>query len=310
MKVYLDIIDREFTVRNSAAQKEAFRRYVLSEADKMNVPARVETDSKHSNIVLGDPSSARAVFTAHYDTPRRAVVPNLMLVTNKPLQILYVFSYVLPILFIALGAARGIEVLTGLTRATAAGRAVWMLTYLAVYIGLFIFLIFGPANKHNRNDNTSGTALVMELACRLGADRGAAFILFDDEEKGKLGSKAYAKAHPELKDNALVINFDCVGNGDNLLFTVPEGADALELYKRLEALANGQSALHARFLPAAKASMNSDHKSFKYGMGVCACAYKRLVGYYCGRIHTGRDTVADENNLSCISDIISGLFDT
>ena len=44
------------------------------------------------------------------------------------------------------------------------------------------------------------------------------FILFDNEEKGLLGSKALAKKYKNIKQNKLVINFDCVSDGDYLYF--------------------------------------------------------------------------------------------
>ena len=51
--------------------------------------------------------------------------------------------------------------------------------------------------------------------------------------------------------------------------------------------------------------MNSDHKSFDQGVGVCACSYKPKIGYYTGRIHTSRDTVAEPENIRRLTDALS-----
>ena len=73
-------------------------------------------------------------------------------------------------------------------------------------------------NIHNgADDNASGTALVMELARRLGkrADplpRRVVFMAFSGEEKGLLGSKYYVN-HPlfPLDKTVMMVNFDMVG---------------------------------------------------------------------------------------------------
>ena len=46
----------------------------------------------------------------------------------------------------------------------------------------------------------------------------------------------------------------------------------------------------------------SDNASFKRGAGVCALKHKRVVGYYMDRIHTNKDTVLDEDNLTLLRD--------
>ena len=44
------------------------------------------------------------------------------------------------------------------------------------------------------------------------------FVWFDNEERGLLGSSAFAGKHKAVKKNALVLNFDCVGAGDSIQF--------------------------------------------------------------------------------------------
>jgi len=203
MRDYLSEIDTLFPVRRSAGQKEAFRAFALAEAEKAGVSARTETLEGHANVVFGDPLKAGVIFTAHYDTPRRALLPNLMLVTNRVLFWAYQLGIVLALLAASIGAAVGMRALSGLPGDGREGRLLMLLTYAFVYFGLDILLLRGPANRRNRNDNTGGTAAVLSLVSALGARDGAAFILFDDEEKGKKGSKAYARACPDIKARTL-----------------------------------------------------------------------------------------------------------
>ena len=307
MRDYLSEIDGRFPVRNSVGQKERFRGYALDEAAKLGLSRAVREENEgHVNLVFSDPSSARVIFTAHYDTPRRSLLPNLMLVSNQVLYWAYNLCIVLIILAAAIGAAFGAKELFRLDMSQLAARMLMLAVYAVVYFGLFFLMLKGPANEHNRNDNTSGTAAVLELMRTLGERPDVAFILFDDEEKGKKGSKAYAKAHPAIRQNTLIINLDCVGNGDTYVFCASGKAEGNPLYAELQTFIR-QSGLHARFYRAHRAQMNSDHKSFRQGVGVCACRYKKLVGYYTGRIHTARDTVAEPETVSRLASALAAF---
>ena len=305
MKDYLSEIDQQFPIRNSAEQKAAFRKYALAQAGA--VPARAEENEEHTNLVFGDPAAARVIFTAHYDTPRRGLLPNLMLVTNPILSWTYRLGTLIPFLLApALAAAWGVWKLLDLDWTLMSHRMLLLGVYTAVYFGLFYLMFRGPANKRNRNDNTSGTAAVLELMEALGERSGVAYILFDDEEKGKKGSKAFAKAHPEIREEALVVNLDCVGNGDTHILCGTAAAEADPLYQELQKALADRGLSH-RFYPAGKASMNSDQKSFDKGVGVCACRYKPLVGYFTDRIHTARDTVADPDTVARLSEALAAF---
>ena len=55
------------------------------------------------------------------------------------------------------------------------------------------------------------------------------------------------------------------------------------------------------------AHMNSDQKSFDKGTGICACTYKRGLGYYTARIHTVKDTVASPENIEKLTDALAAF---
>jgi hypothetical protein len=82
--------------------------------------------------------------------------------------------------------------------------------------------LFGRTNIHNgADDNASGTALVMELARRIGnraekLPRRVVFMAFSGEEKGLLGSRHYVE-HPliPLDQTVMMFNFDMVGRLDD-----------------------------------------------------------------------------------------------
>ena len=304
MKDYLNEIDSRFPVRNSEAQKEAFRDYVLEETGKYGYFASVEMQgcmkpsAQRRNIVIGSPENARAVFTAHYDTPRRAFFPNMLFPLNPVMKILCTLLPMIPMLAVSIGAAFGLRSLLSLEGFP--GRLLTVAVYAVVYCGLFFLLMHGPANKHNRNDNTSGTAAILSLAEKLSGVPGVAFILFDDEEKGRKGSKAYAQYRPEVKENRLVINMDCVGNGDTFIAGATEAAMNDPLFPALAAALEGIGAKVSE-----KARMNSDQKSFNKGVGICACTYQRGIGYSTGRIHTVRDTAASPENIEKLTDALA-----
>ena len=310
MKDYLNEIDGQIPVRRSDRDKETFRSYVSREADALGYPVEtavaegrdILTKAQHHNIVIGRPENACVVFTAHYDTPRRALFPNLMLPLSKPLKYAYLFLTVIPTLAAAICIGAAVRSWSGMEGV--AGRLIYVGAYLIVYFCLFFLLFRGPSNRHNRNDNTSGVSAVLTLASELKGDPRAAFILFDNEEKGKLGSKAYAAANPDLQQNRLVVNLDCVGNGDTFIVSASESAMKETCFA---ALSQSLSDIGAEIRSAGRASLNSDQKSFAKGIGICACRHHLVIGYYTPRIHTVRDTVASPENIRRLTGALAGF---
>ncbi len=301
MSIFNELNSR-FPVRNTPEQKQAFRDYVCS---MENLNAKVETLEKHDNLVIGDPETAKVLFTAHYDTPKSMFVPNLMLPTSRPLFILYQVAVILVLLIPSVAA--------GLFVMSRGEGVLWnelgLLTYLVIYFGLFFLLMRRGINPNNHNDNTSGTAAVLDIARKLPEDlKGkAAFVLFDDEEKGLKGSKAMAKAYPAVKGNTLVINLDCVGNGKNFVFVYGK---ALKNDPVLFALEKAMESLGSvTFICISRGNCNSDQKSFKRGIGVCACKKSRRGILYTPAIHTKKDTEADPSNMDSLADAMIGAVD-
>lgn len=304
---YLEYLNKTCPVRNTAEEKAAFRDWAVKEAEGLGYKASTEEKEKHCNVVLGDPERASVLFTAHYDTPRRSLTPNLMLPTNKALFWAYNIGIGVLLAVIALLGSRLISHLSGHPISERTGWMIWYISYIVLFVALFKLVLFGPKNKFNYNDNTSGTAAVMALAARLKGSDKAAFILFDDEEKGKKGSKAYVKAHPEINEKALVVNLDCVANGEHFIICASKDAMAREEYAAFSESWQSRDGFETHLYDARKIAMNSDQKSFKNGIGVCACHRYKAVGYCTPRIHTRYDTVAREENIAYLADTLESF---
>lgn len=295
--MYFQKIMADYPVRNSNSEKEAFRAWALEQAKEAGYRAEVETNGKHRNIVIGDAENARVIFTAHYDTPKRSLFPNIMLPANRVLAIVYQFSILIPLIGLSLAAF--FLVLGG----DMSKRPQAIVAFMIVYYGLWFLLFRTFKNTHNANDNTSGISAALETmrALPTGKRDGAAFILFDNEEKGKLGSKAYAKAHGKIKADTLIVNMDCVGLGKHLIVTASDHATANKEYKKLCEALQPIDGMEAAFFVGKQAKLNSDHLNFSCGVCLAACKKSRRIGYYTPYIHTSRDTVVDESNLTAIS---------
>jgi len=289
-----------FQIRKTRKQKAAFRDALTEELRRLGYTVTVEKGFAARNVVAGDPDGAEVLLTAYYDTCPRLPFPNFITPRNMLWYILYQFVLIIPMGVLAIGAEVGTILLWEILFGT---DCPVLLAMAALYLVLYLFLD-GPANKHTANDNTSGVVTLLEIAAALPEEeRGkVCFVFFDNEEKGLFGSAAFVKAHKTAKKRALVLNFDCVGDGDSIQFypAKPLKRDAA-LTARLTAAfpaAGGKTAEVVTgfgFYP-------SDQKHFAKGVGVCALKKNRIFGYYMDRIHTKRDTVLEEENVRFLRD--------
>lgn len=296
-------ITKLFPIRRTTEQKQAFRQWVTEHIAGQGWPVRTEESDKgrQQNIVVGDPERAEVIFTAHYDTPANVLLPDLQIPRNYPVYLLHQMALIIGMLAIALivGAAAGLATQNG---------DVMILAFFAAFVALLAVQIYGPANKHNVNDNTSGVSALLETMARIPEEaRGSvAFILFDNMEKGRKGSKAYAADHLETQHTSFVVNLDSVGVGDTFVASVPSLAKQLPQYEKLAALMQ-ESGRDVRFHSSVTTRGNSDFRSFKCGVGITAYRQVSGVGLYLGDLHTARDTHADQANLTFLAEKLSAL---
>ena len=294
---FIEMLNEKYPIRRKAAQKQAFRAWFLEQAQGMGYSARVEETGGHQNVVVGDPEKAEVIFTAHYDTPAASFLPNVMTPRNKPFFWAYQMLQVSVLVLLGVTVGVPLAVMTG-------DDYIGFLAGYAVYMGCLFLMIFGPANKHNVNDNTSGIAAILETMAKAPAEKRekAAFILFDNEEKGCRGSKAYAKDHPDVKKNGFLINLDCVGDGEHILFIAKEANRKLPQYALMTEALSAQTGRELHIFPLEGSVLNSDQKNFDASAAVCACNKGKRIGFCCDRIHTSDDIVCEQINLDFLAD--------
>ena len=285
-----------FPVRKTKQQKQSFRDAVQTYAASIGYESRGEQGSFGSrNLILGNPEQADYLVTAHYDTCARLPIPNFLTPCNFWLFLLWQIALVLLILAVCIVGGIAAGLLTG------SGSAGAWCGYLLVWIILALMLV-GPANPSNVNDNTSGLVTLLEIAGSMPENqrKKVCFVLFDLEEAGLIGSASYRKAHKSQTDRQMVLNLDCVGDGDNLtLFPTKrlkkDRVRLSSLYKACGYFGNKSILLHEKgfgFFP-------SDQAVFPSGVGICALR-NRGKTLYLGRIHTKEDTILDRTNVNLL----------
>ncbi|MBE5810938.1 MAG: Zn-dependent exopeptidase M28 [Clostridiales bacterium] len=297
-------ITQLFPIRKTAAQKRAFRQWVMGEMSRMGYRARVEENDngRQQNIVVGDPVHAEVTFTAHYDTPATILLPDLQIPRNFPVYLLWQLLIIGGMLLISLVAGLCLGLLTG-------NGDVMIFTFFGAFLVLMWLQLYGFANRNNVNDNTSGVATILETMARIPEeDRSkTAFILFDNMEKGRKGSKAWARDHLEAQHTRFFVNVDSVGVGDVFLASASSLAMQMPQYAALQQAADTIPGRECRFHSSVTTRVNSDFRSFKCGVGISAYRQVSGVGLYLGDLHTARDTQADQNNIEGLAEAFSGL---
>ena len=300
----MDVLNA-FPVRKNKKQKQSFRDAVQSYGEGLGYAVNVEKGSFGAkNVVIGNPETAKYLVTAHYDTPARLPFPNLITPCNFWAFIAYQL-FVVAFIFAMVGIV---------------GAAVYLLTrdsflgYWSGYMSVWVFLVLmmvGPANKHNANDNTSGVVTVLETARSLPAElrEQVCFVLFDLEEAGLIGSSSYAKTHKKQIKDQLVLNCDCVGDGDEvMLFPNKKTKQDTSQMDALRSICGEGEGKSLALREKGFAYYPSDQKNFPFGVGIAAFRRSKWAGLYCGRIHTRRDTVLDEKNVSFLRDKLIQLI--
>ena len=118
---------------------------------------------------------------------------------------------------------------------------------------------------------------------------------------GLLGSSAYASDHKTVKKEKLLINMDCVGDGENILFFANKKTRKLPCFPALEAAMQAQEGRKYVMNRMENCVYPSDQANYKLGVAVCACNKMKIVGYYCDKIHTKKDTVCEQVNLDFLA---------
>ncbi len=282
------ILDR-YQIRKSTKQKSAFIKLLQTHFPSMKIQEGGLLKSR--NLIVGDIESAKVLVTAHYDTCAQLPFPNFITPQKPLLAVLYSIIMIVPLIV----AVFLVNLLLGLITDN-----YWAHYFASLisYFGLLILMLVGPANKHTANDNTSGVVLLCELIDALPdtlKDK-VAFVFFDNEESGLVGSSYFRKCYKKQLNNKLLINFDCISDGNNMLLASsktarkefePQLKDAFQSTKDIQIL---HEKLEKIYYP-------SDQAGFKNSVAVAALNKKPVIGYYMDKIHTKKDTVFEEGNI-------------
>jgi len=300
----MDVL-HQFPVRKTKKQKQAFRDAVQSYGQNLGYEVTVEKGNMGvHNVVIGNPKTAKYLVTAHYDTCARMVLPNFV----TPCNGLVYWSYQLFLIFLIFVETFVTTLIICLIAGT---TEIASAVAVAAYWFFLLLMMIGPANQSNANDNTSGVVTVLEIARTLPEIQRnkVCFVLFDLEEAGLLGSAAYRKAHKKETDDQIVLNLDCVGDGDNILLfpTKKLKKDVKKFSSIFKACGYfGNKSILVRdkgysFYP-------SDQTNFPYGVGIGAFRIKKGLGHYYSRIHTPKDTILDPTNVNLLRAAITTLI--
>lgn len=293
-------IIHKYEIRKSDKQKKAFIDEVISYCEQLGYSYQIQETRreflKSRNLIVGDVKNAKVLCTAHYDTcATMGFVPNFITPLNK--LVYYSYQFLLSFCIIALAIALGhaIEAITD-------GVIFYSLGHTFFLFAMFYQLIGGYRNPKNYNDNTSGVVTLLELMDKVPLEdrEKVAFVFFDNEEKGLIGSGAFRKYFPKFWDK-LLVNFDCVGDGDTILMK----------YNHIMNESKDKTIFEASFITTGTKSMvftdkgvyPSDQKHFDKicnTVAVAALKKSKIVGLYMDRIHTPKDTMLDEKNVEIL----------
>lgn len=287
---------KEFQIRKTKKQKEKFRTFIAHELAKEGIDIKEERIKNNVNLIIGNPETSKLFFTAHYDTCPVLPFPNFI-IPNSLIGFILSQLFMVIIMFL-------LSVFVSII--------LFMLNFdpfsiLIIFESLLIFIIFwmynGKANKHTANDNTSGVITVLKAALNMPEQvrEQVCFVLFDNEEKGMLGSAVFAKKYKNAKDNGIFINFDCVSDGDHLFFFPSKAIKKDEELKKL--ILDSFKTKENKHLNINKGFgvYPSDNMKFNKAFGVCSLKNKKIF-YYMNRIHTSRDIIFDEKNIDILVD--------
>ena len=286
---------KDWQVRKTRQQKTDFIEFMKEEIPELTVEEG--GTGKNRNLIVGDVSSAKIILTAHYDTCAQLPFPNFIAPKNKLLSLGYGTLIAIPFLIVT--AVLEVLLIQWLKNELVA----LCLSYFFMFGTMFWMFLGGKPNPHTANDNTSGVIQLIEIMSALTEDqrKQVAFVFFDNEENGLLGSAYFAKLHKnEGMKEKLILNYDCVSDGDNFLFVISKTAQE-QFGEALAAAFSSTGEKISEIVSSKKAMYPSDQKHFKTSVAVAALKRHPWLGLYLDKIHTRHDTNFDMRNMEFLT---------
>ena len=280
MNRYAERILREYPVRRRPEEKEKFRLWLMGTLRELGY--QPELQSRQSalqfggnvlNVVAGDPERAKLILVAHYDTAIRSLLPPLYMPTRPLTAFLYLA--LTPALVLI-----GSFVLSFALTFPINAPYLTLPLFLLLLVTALLYLRFGPSERRNLNDNTSGVAALLETAATLTPRyRGeVAFAFLDGGFGGLSGAKGFRARFPSAKEKT-IINLCSVAEGSELLVLPNKNSrwDGALLDAILDSFENGEHT--TVFLKTDGLTyFPSDNRAFRYACSICACETVRGFG--------------------------------
>lgn len=293
---------RDYQVRRTKKQKLEF---ISLLKNKYNITVEEGGFLHNRNIVIGDVDKAKIIMGAHYDTCAKLPFPNFITPKNIIIYILYNLLICIPFFLMSGLFYYFISFFIN------DSELVFFLSDIFLLVILIGGLLIGIPNKHTANDNTSGVITLLELMDNLTEEEKSeiAFVFFDNEENGLFGSSYFARVHKKELRDKLMINFDCVSDGDNLLVVQNKRAkkEYGDIVKQSFIDCNNKKVY---LETTTTAFYPSDQMNFPNNIAI-AFLNKGKFGLYMNKIHTKKDTIFDESNIqylvTCIKTLINKL---
>jgi len=281
-------------VRKTRAQKSEFIEFMKGELPSLTVEEG--GFGKNRNLILGDPKSAKVIVGAHYDTCAALPFPNLITPKNIAFYIFYNLLILAPMIALIAVFFKTENFL-------------FYLLGLGYAVAMSVIMMFGVPNKHTANDNTSGVVALCELWAALSDEEKSrvALVFFDNEENGLLGSRFYRQRHKNEIANQLMINLDCISDGNYVMVITSKAAEKSfgDIIRSTFVSNEKKTVLHQS---SSSTVYPSDQSNFPKHVAIAALKKNRLIGYYLDKIHTKNDVNFDENNIELITDCVKKLI--
>lgn len=290
----------DYQVRKTKAQKQAFIDLMKEHYPELQIEEGGLIRSR--NIVIGNVDEARVVLGAHYDTCARLPFPNMIAPRNFLFSVGYSLLVSVPFILLMMFCLAFLN----------SRNDNFLLNYwisFAVMMAVMLYMMMlGKPNEHTANDNTSGVITLLELLAGLTAEerKKICVVLFDNEENGLLGSSQFHKKHKDAMKEKLLINLDCVSDGDHMLLL--RNKPAMEQWDELlyRCFADTEE-MTVHIVKASTTHYPSDQKNFPVHMALSSMKKHKLIGLYMDRIHTRKDVIFEEKNIFYLRDSLTAL---
>lgn len=291
----------KYPTRFKREEKDAFSIFIagvfkkIGYEDKKIKIVNMKDSFENNNIIVGKPN-AKYIFTAHYDTPGKTgfLLPGTKIWGTTIATLLFTVIALIFWFGCVFTATRFLPDML-----IFAQRYFISLGILFVLLIVTLVIPMLTKNKTNRNDNTSGVLGVLKLAEIIFENPeirdDCAFVLFDNEEWGLLGSAAYkkwCKKNGYDLSNSSVINFDCIGCGEQLtLFTKSKTEICNTLAEKIAEQGTDVNIKNSSVI------FMSDHMNFKNSVMISSVSKSKLGFVYMPNIHTSKDTECDTEKI-------------